>query len=69
MSLLLNDKGEMNKGFEILVRQLLKMMNLDPALVIGQISGIHGAFVRHVAQQDEIIQQNTRIIELLEKSK
>lgn len=64
---LLNDNGTMSKGFEILLRQILKMMNFDPELIIGQINAIHGGLVRHVAQQDILIAQNAEIIQRLER--
>lgn len=51
----LNENGELPKGVMILIRQLLKMMNFDPELILGQINGIHGLLNRHVAQQDEIL--------------
>lgn len=51
----LNENGELPKGVMILIRQLLKMMNFDPELILGQINGIHSSLNRHVAQQDEIL--------------
>lgn len=52
---LLNDKGELSKGFEILVRQILKMMNFDPEVTLSQISGIHELLKRHTEQQAEML--------------
>lgn len=60
---LVNEKGELSKGFEILLRQVLKMMNFDPELILGQISAIYDLSKRHIAQQDEIIARLTRIEE------
>jgi hypothetical protein len=61
MSLVMKENGELSKGFEILLKQVLKMLNLDPAVTIGQINGIHSLMVRHVAQQDEILARLKRI--------
>lgn len=61
MSMILKDDGTLTKGVEILVRQLLKMMNLDPEVTLAQISGIHNALVRHTEQQADIIQRLERI--------
>lgn len=61
MSLVMKENGELNKGFEILLRQVLKMLNLDPEVTIGQINGIHSLLTRHVAQQDEILLRLKRI--------
>lgn len=61
MNMILKENGELTKGFEILARQLLKMLNLDPQSTLDQINGIHGLMVRHVEQQDEIIRRLERI--------
>lgn len=58
---LLNDKGELPKGIEILVKQILKWLNLDPNLVLGRIAAIHDLLAAHDAQQKEIIERLDRI--------
>lgn len=58
---ILNPDGTMPRGVEMLVRQLLKMMNVDAELFFGQIRDIVDLLRRHVAQQDEIIQRLERI--------
>lgn len=58
---ILNEKGELPRGFEILLRQLLKILNLDPEVTLAQISGIHDLLKRHVEQQDEILARLKRI--------
>jgi hypothetical protein len=59
--MIINQNGELSKGFEILIRQVLKMLNLDPDVTLGQISAIRELLSRHVAQQDEILASLKRI--------
>lgn len=62
---LLNEKGELNKGLEILVRQILKMMSINPDLVVGQITGISEGLKSYVENQEKIIRQNDEMLQLL----
>lgn len=59
--MIFNENGQMSRGFELLLTQLLKMLKLDPELILGQIRGIHELMLRHVAQQDEIINRLERL--------
>jgi hypothetical protein len=59
--MILNSNGELSKGFAILLQQVLKMLNLNPELIIEQINAIHGLLKRFVAQQDEILQRLERL--------
>jgi hypothetical protein len=59
--MLLNEKGELSKGLEILLKQLFKMLGIDGNSTIAQISGIHELLKRHIAQQDEMLAALKRI--------
>jgi hypothetical protein len=54
---------QLPRGVEILAKQILKMMNFDPGLVLGQISDIQTLMQRFVANQDEILTRLKRIEE------
>lgn len=59
--MLLNEKGELSKGLEILLKQLFKMLGIDGNSTIAQISSIYELLKRHIAQQDEMLAALKRI--------
>lgn len=64
---LIDENGKMPKGFEILLKSLFKMLNLDPELIVRQINDIADTLRGNRERQELILSQQAEILGILKK--